>query len=669
MHAATCLLFVLLVVSSSFADIDSENGVRIAVITNGDIDDFGWSNTVNTGRVLMERNLQISGSYFAANILNEEQCFNLMLELVGKGYYLIISATSAHVNAAARAARLYPNVSFVQTGGSSTLPNLSSLGWNGPDMYYAAGTFCGAMTTNNKIGFVHPGPPYASVGTLNAFYVGAKTANPNVEVYSVFTDTFLDPDRAAGACEILLDQGVTMLAGQQDDFTVQNYAMDNGFLAVGLNGYSLRDIFGEDIGVSMVRNWGGPLTIYGNGTINATQYGTVFKRDIPAAFASGFTYLDTLSYRVPDNVRQLLNEGVELLKLPRKPYFCSPWVSEMGLNPNTSCLVNNTVFTSYALTSIRHLGTYHVPLVDVPFPQNTALAITVLSALLLIFPCAIAAGLYYLRRDQVMLAASPLFLGLVLVGSSMVYIAAITWALTPTEHVCAARIWLPSIGATLAMGVMIIKNIRLWIIFDAQLRRVKIRDTKLLMWTSSLLIVDFILLALWTGLGKPRVDDQQGKDGLGTYEVRKICVTDEIGDDLLWAIIAFHISQLAVGCYVTFKIRVIDIEEFNESRPFGLCIYIVSLCFIIAGILIGTTGSTYLQIVVIVAFSFLIGASAVLFMLFAPKFLSIFTVGKRPIERIVRSFRTRTNTSSGNSSNTTPANSTKTKPAPAVEAL
>eukprot|EP00026_Physarum_polycephalum_P009673 Phypoly_transcript_09804.p1 GENE.Phypoly_transcript_09804~~Phypoly_transcript_09804.p1 ORF type:complete len:162 (-),score=14.16 Phypoly_transcript_09804:203-688(-) len=103
------------------------------------------------------------------------------------------------------AAQVFPNVSFVQNGGSPKPPNLSSLSYNGPDMYYIAGIFCGKMTTNNKVGFIHPNAPEASFATLNAFYVGVKTANPDAEVFVKFTGSYLNPDRCAGASLDLLE--------------------------------------------------------------------------------------------------------------------------------------------------------------------------------------------------------------------------------------------------------------------------------------------------------------------------------------------------------------------------------------------------------------------------------------------------------------------------------
>lgn len=580
----------------------------------------------------MERTLNISGSFFAPNVKNETSALELMKSLAARGFKLIISTTTAHGNAAKIAAELYPNITFVMSGGTTTLPNLSSINWSGPDQYYAAGVFAGANTIKNKVGFVHPGPPVSMYTTLNAFYLGVKSINPNCDVLTVFTDSYLDPDRTVGACKRLLDAGVDMLLGQQDDLTLQDQAMAAGFLAVGTNGYSLRDIYGESIGVSVIRNWGGPFTTYANESLKG-----VFKRDISGAFATGYTSLDTPSHLVPPKVWEEVQRGVQALKGKTKPYFCTPLVRELGIDPNTSCLFNNTKLAVSLLTDIKNLGTYHVPLETVPVAKSTHIAIIVVASFLYVATATVAIAIFTLRRDTVMLAGSPVFLGLVLIGIALCFTAAIVWVSEPTKHICASRIWLPSVGFTLCMGAMIIKNVRLMIIFDAQMRRVRIRDSKLLIWVSILLAVDVVLLAVWNGVGNPFVYVQQGIEGLGTYQIRNICSSKQVGEHILYAIVSWHIAQLAVGCFVTFKIRVIDIEEFNESRPFGLSIYIVSLVTIIAGILVGAGGTTYVQQTTILSLSFLIGSCAVLFLLFAPKFLTIIMKGSRSLDNFLSS--------------------------------
>lgn len=645
-------------IATTLGNTVNPGGNQIAILASGDITDFGYSYTVNAGRIKMERALNISGSLFAPNINDQDSALALIHQLVAEGYLLIISTTTAHANAPIIAAGQYPHVAFVMSGGTSTLPNLSSLNWSGPDQYYAAGVFAGAISTAKKVGFIHPGPPLASVGTLNAFYVGVKSVNPDCDVFSVYTNSYLNPDRTTGACKILLAKGVDMLVGQQDDLTLQNIAMTQGFLAVGTNGFSLRDIFGETVGVSVIRNWGGPFTTYAQNIL----YKNISRQDISGAFSTGYTTLDTPSHLVPENVWENVQAGVQLLLNKTKPYFCSPFVSEMGLGPN-GCLLNTSVFTVPRLSGIKFLGTYLVPLENVKFPSHARVGIITVSSILYVLAVVIAIAILVFRRDTVMLAASPVFLGLVLIGAALCFTAAITWVSEPNIHVCAARIWLPSIGFTLCIGAMIIKNVRLVIIFDAQLRRVKIRDRRLLTYIGVLLLVDVVLLVLYTALGDPSVQQLQGVEGLGTYQVRNICHTKHIGFRFLYAIISFHLAQLLVGCIVTFKIRVIDIEEFNESRPFGLCIYIASLVVTIAGILLGTGGTTHVQATIIISLSLLIGACAVLVLLFAPKFLTIMLKGSRGLEEFLSSTvqqRQKRSDSSGKGSNTHSSGTDKT---------
>ena len=406
---------------------------------------------VNKGRVQMERALNISGSLWVPNIVDQDSAYAKMQELVSKGiqlslqlslspivaplflislfyllgYRLIISSTADHGNASAMSAAIYPNVSFVQSGGSSKIPNLSVLSYSGADMYYTAGIFCGAMSKANKVGFVHPSAPQASLGTLNAFYVGVKTANPNAEVFSVFTGAYLNPDRAKGACNILINEkGVDMIAGQQDDFTLQIAAMNAGILAVGVNGYPLRDLYGEAVGMSVLRRWDGPLTTYASLAL-ANLSGTI-RKDISASFASGYTFLDTPSHLVPVDVWQtVLNTQSRMIANATKPYWCTPVVEEFGLV--NGCIKNTSLFTAKMLSGIQSLGFYYVPLQEVPFPNGTRVAVIALAALLFLSTVAISVGIVVLRRDAVILASSPIFMGLILIGVAMVFTSSIAW--------------------------------------------------------------------------------------------------------------------------------------------------------------------------------------------------------------------------------------------------
>lgn len=624
-------------VAYSRNSIITNGGNTIAILASGNISDFGYCYTVSNGRVKMEQNLNISGTLFADNINDPVTAFATMQDLVAQGYRLIISSTSSHGNASYQAAAMYPNVSFVILGGTSKLPNLSVLSFVGAELYYIAGVFAGALTSVNKVGFIHPNAPLAAMTTLNSFYVGVKTSNPDAEVYNVFTNSFDNPDRTNGAANILINEtGVDMLVGQQDDFSLQQAAMAAGFLAVGCNGYALRNIFGEAIGFSVLKDWSGPFTTYAAGVL-ALADGEVFRKDITAGFSSGYTTLDTPSFAVPSEVWSEVLNQTAILKSGKKSYYCNQWVAELGgLNSTTGCLLSTTLYTNTSLSGINLKGTYLVPLDDIPFPKPTAVAVIVLACLLGVCTIIISGALYILRRDTVMLASSPLFLGLILIGNAMIFASTIAWVLAPTVAGCEARIWVPSIGFTLCVGAMVVKNARILLIFESTFKRIRIHDIKLLLWMTFMLIINVVLLAVWTSLGKPHVDVEQGIDTLGPYETRKLCATTLKGDKVLWAIIAFHCSQLALGCFVTFRIRIIDIEEFNESRPFGLCIYVATLVVVIAGILIGTGGTTSVQVIIIVAFAMLIGAAAVLFLLFFPKFLTIFVKGERPIEKIMK---------------------------------
>lgn len=64
----------------------------------------------------------------------------------------------------------------------------------------------------------------------------------------IATGSFDDPDREAGAAKYLIEEiHVGSLIGQTNGLTVPKAAMNAGFLAVGVTGYSLSSAFGNSL--------------------------------------------------------------------------------------------------------------------------------------------------------------------------------------------------------------------------------------------------------------------------------------------------------------------------------------------------------------------------------------------------------------------------------------
>jgi len=131
-------------------------------------------------------------------------------------------------------AQKYPDVKFVHPGGYKRLPNVTTYWASTPEAFYLMGMAAGKTTKTNKIGYVVALPISFFLANVNAFELGARAVNPNVETRVVFTGTFLDRGKEATAANALLDQGVDVLGVIVDSpITVVQVAEKRNAYAVG----------------------------------------------------------------------------------------------------------------------------------------------------------------------------------------------------------------------------------------------------------------------------------------------------------------------------------------------------------------------------------------------------------------------------------------------------
>jgi len=99
---------------------------------------------------------------------------------------------------------------------------------------YQAGIAAGAATRTGKLGFVAAFPIPATFNNVNAFMLGARSANPGVTTALTFTGGWCDPAAQAKAARALLSQGADVLTQHQDcTRTVLEAAESAGAFSVG----------------------------------------------------------------------------------------------------------------------------------------------------------------------------------------------------------------------------------------------------------------------------------------------------------------------------------------------------------------------------------------------------------------------------------------------------
>ena len=155
-------------------------------------------------------------------------------------------------------ARKYPDVYFRHCGGRwrpNDPPNIGSYFGHMHEGQFLAGFIAGHHVGDNELGFVASNRYPPIMRNLNAFFLGARQAAPDIRMRVVFTGSWSDPVREAEAVNVLADQGATVFGCSVDSArNVITTARRRGLLACGYNA-SMAEFGQESYLTAAVSRW------------------------------------------------------------------------------------------------------------------------------------------------------------------------------------------------------------------------------------------------------------------------------------------------------------------------------------------------------------------------------------------------------------------------------
>ncbi|KAN0026684.1 hypothetical protein ACTFIV_007674 [Dictyostelium citrinum] len=632
------IIFLLLVLFSNSIFVKSKQ-CKIAVLLSGDFSDLGYNYQFNEARVKTESILKLTefSLYYKNLDESEEQSEAAFKDAIEQGANLIVVASSGQTAMGLKYAKLYKDSDIywiIKTSARPTddLPKVAVLDFNTDRAHFTLGYFAGKMSKTGVVGFVSPGEYIASNG--NAFYLGAKEARPNISFVTTFTGSWFNPEVAYKAAQMLISNGADFLGMSQDDMSVQKAVIDSGSLGLGVTGYPTRLVYGSaNIGLSYITDWTEVFVKYASHVINNTWPASDYYKT--SLNPGGSLLFDEYSYLVPQEIRDLVDAEINILKNESfTPFRCNPMYADIGfILDGNGCISysdfekNQQVLKGDKLSKTINFGTYTIPIEFVDYSSSMKLGITVTSSIC-IFLCIISIIIVLVfRTARIIKSASPAFLFLILMGCIIIFIGCIIFSQSPNEGTCRARVWLLSVGYTIFLGSLLVKNWRIWLLFDnPKLKKRSITNWKLYPWVAGILAVDVLILAFWQGLGNIRSESRIGIDSLTKYQYANVCSSNDQGSIALYILLVFHGIKLLVACFISFKIKVVDIDEFNESKPIASSVYIITFClFIVIPLMVSpqSVASQVTTICVCAIVTTLISIS----LLFGSKFYKMITQG------------------------------------------
>ena len=225
-----------------------------------------------------------------SNILDDSTCTDAIYELIDAGCQVFFADSFGHEQYMVEVAVDYPDIQFCHAtgyqGATDNLDNTHNYFAKVYQAWYLAGIVAGMKTETNQLGFVGALPYAEVISGYTAFYLGAKSVNPDVTMLVNYTNEWANATKEAVNAQALIDQGCDVISQQTDTSAPATTAETNGVFAVGYNDDMIPAA--PNAALTSVRiNWG----VYYTYALNCLLTGEAIAQDWCGDYAEGACYL------------------------------------------------------------------------------------------------------------------------------------------------------------------------------------------------------------------------------------------------------------------------------------------------------------------------------------------------------------------------------------------
>ena len=275
----------------------------IGALYGGPMNDAGYNQAMHEAVMAIKENIDCVEIIEAENVPDEAGATTTMENMIQQGVQMIFATAFNHQYPALELSQKYPDVIFEHAGGWEMGPNFANFFGEPPDAWYMMGVAAGKMTESNKLGFVAAFPLGWTLTFANAFHLGARSVNPDVETIIAYTFSWGDRAKEADTTNSLINQGVDVITMHVDSpSTVISTAESRGAYSIGFQSLAAQEFAPEYWISGTGYTLGGTLTWLASTVIDGT-WEPIFLR---CGMADGCMALAPFGPKVPQEVQDLV---------------------------------------------------------------------------------------------------------------------------------------------------------------------------------------------------------------------------------------------------------------------------------------------------------------------------------------------------------------------------
>nr|MDD6335099.1 BMP family ABC transporter substrate-binding protein [bacterium] len=223
---------------------NKKSDLKVGFVYIGPVDDGGYTQAHNNGRLEMMKNLNLSeeDAPYIENVKDDDPAATraAIQSLIDAGCKMIFTTSFGYGETTKVMAEENPDLYFAHCSGSITTTNMDRYFGRMYQARYLSGIAAGKATKTNKIGYVAAFPIPEVIRGLNAFTLGVRSVNPDAQVQVVWTNTWYDENKEYQAAKALLEGGCDVLGQHQDSAQAVIAAKEKGAYSVGYNNSMLQ---------------------------------------------------------------------------------------------------------------------------------------------------------------------------------------------------------------------------------------------------------------------------------------------------------------------------------------------------------------------------------------------------------------------------------------------
>ena len=184
-------------------------GQKVALLLSGAANDQGWNQTAYEGTQKACEKYGYELAY--TENLEVADISAAFADYASAGYDVVIGHGYEFGDPALEVAETYPDTKFICTEADASADNVASYVMACEQTAYVEGIIAASTSESGKLGAIGPIPGDSLVKIINGYEDGAKSVNPDIEVQTAWTNSFVDTQLAQEAAKAMIDNGVDVI--------------------------------------------------------------------------------------------------------------------------------------------------------------------------------------------------------------------------------------------------------------------------------------------------------------------------------------------------------------------------------------------------------------------------------------------------------------------------